>query len=663
MVRQQNNRPSQEAGADLLSFRFSQPAPSQQQHQGSNTSRNQTAQRGRRRPQDRRTPEDRSSARRKASTAMFPLHASADHAFVLTRLPPHQYSPQSQQAYSYQGSDTPVSWESVRLVRQLVSMDHLLRADAAEETCPICLEPFCCARITKCGHVFCLVCVLHHAHAAASGDGPKCPCCAIPLHVPDLRPMERVSVGLTPAAGQRLRLVKLQAFKTAGAPSLPQPDAPHRAAPHAAPTQGDVDATYSRFNYMDPDRYQAHLLRNLQELQIQQPPTLYHSLALQQVQTHYQEALEHAAAETTCQERFGQPGAGVARPHPIHLVAQAVGGEDTETISLERAASVDSEDASHASRQRRRGDSMASQDSGASSRALTGSMYLEEGETTFYQSEDGRLCFLCSFDMSCLRADFAERVPSPQALQEATTAAQRRKLAPLPDFVEGKILEVERVHLTPEKRQRYRFLSHLPLYTDVCLVELSLGHLLSKATKKAFSKDFHRRQQSRLKKTRTEQRQDARVQRQEEERIQELKARFQRIDPNDEFFQPVVIESEPSFDGEDFGPSILAAGGGGNDASNSTRAPAPPSEPGRSFLQITQQGGGLTDLLPSNESAFPALGSSPPTRAAPTPKPWGAGAKATASPPGASGALGKKKKKGGQNIVLFSTGGQRSGAL
>jgi hypothetical protein len=407
---------------------------------------------------------------------------------------------------------------------------------------------------------------------------------------------------------------------------------------------------------MDPEVYQAHLLRNFQELQGQTDQTLYHSLALQQVQTHYQEALEQVVAEMACQERFGQPSAGVAQPHPAHLVAQS--GVDA---GLERSASVDSEDASHASRQRRRGDSMASQDSGVSYGAAAGSMYLGEGETTFYQSEDGRLCFLCSFDMSCLRADFSERPPIPQALIEAKTMAQRRKLTPLPDHVEGKILEVEQVHLTQEKRQRYRFLSHLPLYTDVYLVELSIGHLLSKATKKAFSKDFHRRQQARLKKTRTEQRQDARVQRQEEERIQELKARFQRIDPNDEFFQPVVLEAEPSFDGDDFGPSILAAaGGGGDDMSHITTASSPPSQPGRSFLQITRQGGGLTDLLPTNESAFPALGSSPPTRAAPTPKPWGAMAKATAVP---SGTLGKKKKKGGNRMELFSSGGQRSGML
>ena len=279
-------------------------------------------------------------------------------------------------------------------------------------------------------------------------------------------------------------------------------------------------------------------------------------------------------------------------------------------------------------------------------------MYLGPEETAFYQAEDGRLCFLCGFDMSCLRSDYADALPEADAFQQATTGSQRRKLTPLPDFVEGRILELEHVHLTPEKRERFRFLSHLPLYTEICFVELSLGNLLSKQTKKAFAKDFQKRMNARMKKVQMEKREDVRVQKQEEARINELKARMQRIDPNDEFF--VVPEPEPTFDGEDFGPSISG------DAPRSPMS-SPSGDTGQSFLQITRQGGAFPSLATNNEMAFPALGSSPPinTRGPPPPAPWGPVTKKAASPAGSGALPGKKKKGGGKKIVLFSTGGQR----
>eukprot|EP00977_Amphora_coffeiformis_P015446 scaffold4511_cov171-Amphora_coffeaeformis.AAC.12 len=685
-----NNNPPTSSGTDLLNFRFANPAPVLAssgrggggrggRHYNNNHRNNQRSQH-----QDRRTKEDRSSARRKASAAMFYLHSSADHQFILSRRP-HK---SSQQPYSFSGSDAPVSWACVLMVKQLSSLEF-------EETCPICLEAYTAARITKCGHSFCLPCLLHHSHAFSTNypyakTGPKCPCCSIELHLDDVRPVQFVDAP-TPAVSQTVRLIKLHRVKGCAAPFLPQPHHPRRAAPHAAPGQCDADALFTRFNYVDLPLYQAHLTANLAELEQMEiysdMDEMCRTMALNMVRKQLQESLQQVDEELEYMERFGQPSSGVYQPQPPHLVADnyAVTTESSSAHGAERtrSASMGSEsnyhdDEEHSLERCRsesigsepsgcleRGDSIVSHDSNAHNRhgktKAPCSMYLGPEESVFYQAEDGRLCFLCGFDITCLRADYADALPEADAFQQATTASQRRKLTPLPDFIEGRILEIEHVHLTPEKRQRLRFLSHLPLYADICFVELSLGNLLSKQTKKSFAKDFQKRINARMKKAQMEKREDKRAQRQEEARINELKARMQRIDPNDEFFQPVIPEPEPTFDNEDFGPSILGDGA----PRSPIISPSPSVDAGQSFSQIIRQGGGgFPSLSTNNEAAFPALGSSPPTnssnrRGPPPPAPWGAVTKSVASPPGLAALPSKKKKGSGKKIVLFSTGGQR----
>jgi hypothetical protein len=258
--------------------------------------------------------------------------------------------------------------------------------------------------------------------------------------------------------------------------------------------------------------------------------------------------------------------------------------------------------------------------------------------------------------MQCLRSEYSSEFPDAEA---SVAEPWRKKWKPLPDFIEGSILEIEHIHLTPDKRERLRFLSHLPLYTDISFVELNISKLLSSATKKKFAKDFQRRRNVRKKQLETERREDARVRRIEEARINELKARMQRIDPNDEFFQVHVAEAQSIDDCEEFGPALTG------EESLSPRSPclAPVDNPVVSFSQITREGGKFPSISSNDQTAFPALGSSPLSRrSTPTPAPWKAITKTTTGSPSTPNipvSAGKKKKGGGKKIVLFSTGGHR----
>ena len=755
----------------MLNFHFTSAAPAQQQNNNNNTNRrrsqNSQFNNNQQYNNRRRSQQDRSSARRKPNSHLFNLHSSTDHAFVIKR------HGMKQQQYSLSGCDEPVSWESVCVVKYQVP------TDPQATCCPICLDNnLVCARITKCGHFYCLPCLLRHIQVHAQSnpyDHVKCPCCAVPLHVPDLRPV-LLTTSLPPKLHQRMKLVKLHRTKDCPSPYLPRPEAFKRSSSHAAPCVTDVDAPYCRFNYMDPIVYQEHLVTNKvelemelsnlatrrQQIQIMHPrqqkfhhhqaevEAIFLTSSLDVVRKEFQKALEEFDQEQELADSYSGVGSGVCQHQPHHLMAsnyeftvlpQATQEEKhgrvrgnsigSEVDSLQQCASgdhsTDGEGRAFAERHRSesigsegessihryRGDSIGSYASvdGQNSQATQScdgteealplsptqqkqqkhgggkriskprkklefpqaSMYLDnEGSTQFYQCEDGQLCFLSRFNMSCLLSDFSTKVPDQEALRpgKALNFWQRRRLLPLPDSVEGEIIEIESIRLTPEIRKRLPFLAHLPLYTDIRFVEIDLNNLLSMETKRKFKADFEKRRKRRQSKIKAEKREDKMARKLEEERINELKARMHQIDPDDEFFQVAPPPEEPlDLTSEAFGPAISGSQNGELRPTPAVAAAAPSF----SFSNVTQSGGAFPALSTTNSEAnFPSLGASAPSRRTPPAPTWGSPSRsktsaAAASPTSGPGVAevskpavpGPKKKSKGKKIVLFSTGGQR----
>lgn len=683
----------------------------------------------------------------------FPLLASSNHSFAVVRRFKGQYA--------LTGIDAPVSWSAVRSVVFRTSVSGGGKGGEVDERCPICLDAFLAGRITKCGHVFCLPCLIRHAQTSAAATAPTCPCCAALLCLDDVRPVQIVTSLSVVAPGARLTLVKLHRVKGCGAPYLPQHHQPKRSAPSAAPQSSDRDAVYAKFHYVDPDLHLQHLRNDWENLTtaasaaescLSEAERVCLVVSLDFVMRELRRWEDEASEERQLIHQFASPNSGMYQPQPRRLCyepplsaseglaalsfieSNIAGPESNEegrlNASLTHVSIPETSESSSSpllaeqivathptprpaaepGRSRLRADSVASIESKVSCTSSSptdvklhagGSMYLDDSdECAFYQAEDGALCFLSAFNMRCLQAEYAlhllatagtspRGVGSHEGLESSTDAASSRNdnisgkpsshnPAPLPDVVEGRVLEVEHVTLTPQVRNRLRFLEHLPLYTDVCLVELGLGHLICKATKKQFQAEFVRRQQARSAKVQAERREDRREQLREEQRVQALKERYRRVDPNDEFFHVSIPEPEPNVLGEEFGPNLT------NHYRASMALPQSFSKQALNFSQAARRSGTVL----GRAEDFPALGAAPaPAPAAPglwktgpppkslqpelsaktSPSTWGtpstfvsqqqtvgAGSELT-PPPGPILA----KRSGGKKIVLLSTGGHR----
>merc|ERR1719491_1906383 len=151
------------------------------------------------------------------------------------------------------------------------------------------------------------------------------------------------------------------------------------------------------------------------------------------------------------------------------------------------------------------------------SKKIQGSMYLDTlNAVHFYQAENGQLVFLNGFNMKCLLSDFSKsHISVHEGIEEESAGKDEEKdpeinrtnqAPPLPDYIEGRVLEIENVNLTPESRKRMPFLNHIPLYTDIVFVELDLHHLLCEATRRKFKGDFSKRRRRRQSKIKAESR-------------------------------------------------------------------------------------------------------------------------------------------------------------
>lgn len=141
-------------------------------------------------------------------------YVHANYRFIVT--PDRNYHAQAANA------DVHLDWDSVLQV--------LVSAQTQAASCPICLSTPVAPRMARCGHIFCLPCLIRYMHAS-DGDNPvpekkprwkKCPICWDSIYSSETRPVRwfRGQEGDLPIEGGDvvLRLVKREAGSTLALP-------------------------------------------------------------------------------------------------------------------------------------------------------------------------------------------------------------------------------------------------------------------------------------------------------------------------------------------------------------------------------------------------------------------------------------------------------------
>jgi len=228
-------------------------------------------------------------------------------------------------------------------------------------------------------------------------------------------------------------------------------------------------------------------------------------------------------------------------------------------------------------------------------------MDLEESDQfySYYQSQDGQNVFIHPLNMKCILHHYGG------------------DLTQAPACIEGEVVEIESFVQTEEKRNRFRFLSHLPIASTVTLCELDLGQSLPKSALKPFLDEINNRKRVRKNKKK-------RVAR--ERTAAESKQREEKMDA--EFFRMRLSSSPGGGDDE--------AHHRGRDgfAADLSSSPAT-QESGISFAKVTQLGFGAGSESSGNASWGPGSWGSP-----------------SQSRPMAS-AKWEKQKKHGKNVMVM----------
>mmetsp|Transcript_23502 Transcript_23502/g.35712 ORF Transcript_23502/g.35712 Transcript_23502/m.35712 type:complete len:661 (-) Transcript_23502:69-2051(-) len=621
---------------------------------------------------------ERQEARtREKLRSSFYLYASSSHAFVISRR-------------SSGGGNIPkkeckvanniVDWETVRIVKQLCPIGSAKGESSSLTTCSICLSDFVAARITKCGHAFCYPCILRHMHSSSASEGDsnlmaKCPCCSTWIQQKELRPVEFISVQ-SPSnkmgkAANIIEFKKLFRYQGSTAPYLPFQDKgdstkatvsiDRRVEVNDIPTVSERGSQFVRTNYVDTTAHQLHLLNNIEALEqeVKSVTLLYQNTKGSNEASCSQDKyfIEMSIEVVKCElsdvasswDEENRLRKQLERAHDKHKIEILPYCTEIEKADAAKRANVGEKEVTKTD----------DTEENQKGKLEPGMMYANDDCVQFYQAADGQLSFLSAFNFNCLNYEFAAKDPVFEHQLEDCDENISRK-PPFPDTIRSTVIEVEKIHLTADMQKRMKCFAHLPLCTDISMVELDLNHLLSNNTRLHFKKDFERRKKKRQAKRDAEKKADREARMKEDVRIEELKKGIQRIDPNDTFFH---APTEPNiFDEKDYEHSLSGV---------SILSPNPDSGTRMNFSSACLTESALPQLNTTDTFSFPSLSS--PSSAFPAlpsvnPAPNSLAnhlkkkeeSKQSLKPSTAVARPSSSRKKKTKGRVLFSTGGHRS---
>ncbi|CAI2185065.1 15101_t:CDS:10, partial [Funneliformis geosporum] len=446
-------------------------------------------------------------------------------------------------------------------------------------SCPICLQQPTAARVTKCGHTYCLACILHYLQLNDEDDRPnkkwrKCPICWDAVYSKDLkcvrfwsvRTIGKVGGGLTKGEEMlTMRLIQRPANSTVALPrssTWPLRDDDNNAS-HSVPWYFTPNAlAFSKLTLVSIDYMHSEYNRDLSELEdalqeahnwnsIEEIPFI--EMAIVNVKEHLEvleklstkaaldaeqcarEILDMADADyNKIQDKANLLNAIETSYQEVDVFADEVAlvnntsHEDINTTSFKISSDAnpppflpdDFKYKPHiANLSPLTPDEKPKIKTTKVSRAYDREYY-------YYQSEDGQHIYLHPLDIRVLKQEFGS-------------------YNQFPNDITVRILGVDESTMTEDLRKRCKYLSHLPLGCDVTFLEVDLKGFVSDNSLKVFENELRQRYNRRKEKAR------------KEEWPHELAARKERHNKeiqqesfsSDSFFQPYSYREAGSSSG------------------------------------------------------------------------------------------------------------------
>ncbi|RKP34337.1 hypothetical protein BJ085DRAFT_24563, partial [Dimargaris cristalligena] len=374
--------------------------------------------------------------------------------------------------------DVAVPWDRIRQV--------LLADTAKSHQCPICLSPPVAARVTKCGHVYCLPCITRYLNSITASTTEaiqqetkrawkKCPICWDPIYPHDLKSVRLWTVW------------NLASLATAGET--------------AANKASGLNTVTLRLVQREPRAVVAMPANN----------RLYFSSAFQALLTYPQvpwdfvpDALAFAKLILASPTYLAQETQADLVQMRESLIENRSLGDGAACQSLEQC--IDQLSATAAADQSgprkipTLGRETQAREFVSNSGAMVAPTLTESDRVTgdffhYYQSDDGQHIYLHPLDWRVVRQAYAGASDSGPPTSHGVFPAE------LTVHVEA----TEDTTMTEDLRNRCKYLDHLPLGCDLTFIQVDLQPLVPSDCYEQYRATLEQRRQKRQEKTRREQ--------------------------------------------------------------------------------------------------------------------------------------------------------------
>lgn len=355
----------------------------------------------------------------------------------------------------FQNPDTLVDWYKIEQV--------LLRSHQ-QISCPICLYPPIAGRITKCGHIYCLPCILNYL-ALGENKWRKCPICFDSIYKDDLKSVRILKINEY-KVGDKIELNLMFKEKSS---TLIYPLNLFKLYEQNKPTCLNDFSNYKDYNeckkYLKMQTIDSNYVNK--EILERETNELINELKSDDCAENVKFYINESLSLIEKRERIKTPAPTVFQfeePKIVESTFKTSNIKPTvhykDAFDLTIDDDVESEENVVDDKIKVQSSENEEEEEETVKNSPTGNTFYSH----FYQAEDGQRIYLNSLNLRCLIHEY-------------------KQIENCPLKIEAKIVAIENMFMNNELRKRFRYLAHIPLHSEFQIVELDLKEpILSEAT-------------------------------------------------------------------------------------------------------------------------------------------------------------------------------------